>query len=252
MKKYTSLLLALIVSLFASGTAGAALYTWVGATADMSDANNWSPNDGPPFGDDTLFNNSATTKLSLNPNGFFNSNAITFSGATYSFASASIFDSISIGTGSGSLTLSSAASVNFSDQAINLNDAMSWSISGNSSLISAGAVDTSDKALNILYGVSETNTVRLNSIVFGSSGSIVVTNWGGTLGSYGGANNQLRFSVDPTAYLSKISFAGYAGSTAATQNMGSYYEVIAVPEPTTWALLAGSLTTVMILRRRRS
>jgi len=29
------------------------------------------------------------------------------------------------------------------------------------------------------------------------------------------------------------------------------FNVVAVPEPTTWALLAGSLTTLMVLRRRR-
>jgi len=250
MKNNISLLLAIAVVLLVSTVAHAAVYTWVGDTADMADANNWAPNDGPPFGDDAIFNNTATTKLSLHPNGFFNPNAITFSGATYSFASAGVGDLINIGAGS--LTLASA-SVDFSDQAINLNDSMEWSISGNSSLTSAGAVDASDKALNILYGVSETNTVNLNSIIFETSGSIVVTNWGGTLGAYGGVNNQLRFSVDPAAYLSKISFAGYAGSIAATQNMGSFYEVVAaVPEPATWALLVGSLTTVMIFRRRRS
>jgi len=245
------ILLFLALSLLVSNRAGAAVYTWVGTTSDMSDANNWSPNDGPPFGDDTLFNSSATTKLSLNPNGFFNSNVVTFTGATFSFSLAAGGDELNIGAGSGALNLSSAASVNFSDQTININDAMTWSISGNSSLTSAGSVDTSNKLLNIVYGASQINTVKLSSVVFASTGSIVVTNWGGTLGAYGGANNQLRFSGDPTAYLGKISFAGYAGSTAAAQNMGGYFEVVAVPEPGTWALLAGGLTTVMVFRRRR-
>lgn len=31
----------------------------------------------------------------------------------------------------------------------------------------------------------------------------------------------------------------------------SWSDVVTIPEPTTWALLAGSLTTLVIFRRRR-
>ena len=64
-----------------------------------------------------------------------------------------------------------------------------------------------------------------------------------------------------TGYYSGIwTASGSAGAEAFTFNNGNqlitfreasgYLNV--VPEPTTWALLAFSLTTVMILRRRRN
>lgn len=74
-------------------------------------------------------------------------------------------------------------------------------------------------------------------------------------------------SMTPTGTLTSVSIAGsYSGALtevtpgnwAATFNSldwtykASTGVLAAVPEPPTWALLAGSLTTVMIFRRRRS
>jgi len=238
-----------------SGAFAQVAYTWTGASSDLSVDTNWSPAGGPPstFGPDTaLFDATGITKTNLTPGGVgFSSQVVTFTGATYTFAAAGGGDSIGIGDGvSGSLVLSLGANVNFNSQSIAIQNSMDWGISGNSVLTSGGVVDVSTYALNVLYGVSETNVVSFSSVAFSGAGAITIANWGGTLGTFGGANNQLRFSVDPTAYLSKISFVGYAGSTAATQNMGSYYEVVAVPEPSTWLFLAGGLTTVMVFRRR--
>lgn len=233
--------------------APAATLTWVGATNDLSLDSNWSPATAP-FADDVIFNASATTKLGLDPGGPISVNQMTVTGSTYSFAASAGGDAIGIGAGTGALNVTAGASLNFSDQAVTLNDTMTWTISGNSSVTSSGTVDTTDKVLTILYGASQTNVVSLNSLVFGTTGALSITNWGGSLGVYGGANNQLRFAVDPSSFLSKIAFVGYPGSIAATQNMGSFFEVVpaAIPEPQTWLLLAGGLTTLLVLRRRRS
>ncbi len=128
---------------------------------------------------------------------------------------------------------------------------MSLSVSGTSSF-QGGAFDASNLALGINFGAAQQNIARFGSLNLGASGNLTISNWGGTLGAFGGANNQLRFTSDPTALLSKISFSGYSGSTAATQNMGAYWEVVAVPEPSTWLLIGLGLTAIVIFRRRKA
>ncbi len=252
--KILSLLAAATIGL--SGSLSATLFTWTGANAQLDAEGNWSPAGGPPsaFGpDDALFNASGVTKSGLTPNGtIFSVENLTFSGATYSFAASGLGDGINIGTGaSGGVGILAAASVNFSDQFITLNNSMDWNISGNSSF-TGGQINSANLTLDINFGVAETNTARFGSLALGGTGSLLVTNWGGTAGVYAGANNQLRFTNDPTSFLNQITFVGYAGSTAEASFNGTYYEVIAVPEPTAMALLAGSLTAVMVLRRRRN
>jgi len=50
-------------------------------------------------------------------------------------------------------------------------------------------------------------------------------------------------------YFGWANLTGTASTT--TDIVLTSFAVDAVPEPTTWALLAGSLTTIMVLRRRR-
>lgn len=226
------------------------LYTWTGASALLDLESNWSPAGGPPsaFGPDSaVFDASGTTKTGLTPNGTgFSVLNMTFTGATYSFASKGGGDGIGI---DGALLLSGGASVNFSDQEITVGAPMSWTLSGNSSF-TGGSVNASNLALNIAFGASQLNIASFGSLDLGASGTLVVNNWGGTAGIYSGANNQLRFTVDPTVLLPKISFTGYTGP-AATQLVGSYYEVIPVPEPSTYALLGLALAGCIAFRRRR-
>jgi hypothetical protein len=254
MKTTAKILIACGLVFAMPGISSASVYTWSGATADLSLDTNWTPAGGPPsaFGDDAVFNTTGTTKSGLSPNGVFSAVTMTFTGASYSFGSKGGGDFISLGDGGGgNLIMSSAASLSFNDHDVTLNNAMTWSITGNSSFTSTGSVNATNFALGIGFGVGETNVTLFSNLNLGASGSLLIGNWGGAVGAFGGTNNQLRFSNDPTALLDKISFAGFA-DPAGTQNMGSYWEVAPVPEPNTWLLTAVGLTLAITFRRRRA
>ena len=114
----------------------------------------------------------------------------------------------------------------------------------------------------------------INAITYGKfagAGSLQLDNsLGFNFTAATGAGSWDIASMTPTGTLTSVSIAGsYSaaftevtpGNWAASGVSGldwSYkastgvLSAVAVPEPTTWALLAGSLTTVMIFRRRRS
>ncbi|MFZ4778000.1 MAG: PEP-CTERM sorting domain-containing protein, partial [Terrimicrobiaceae bacterium] len=79
---------------------------------------------------------------------------------------------------------------------------------------------------------------------------------GGLLGSvtiYGSGGYVTTLSNSSGTTWSGLANLGYGSGTQSftfTQSDGNL--IVAVPEPTTWALLAFSLTTVMVLRRRRN
>jgi len=62
------------------------------------------------------------------------------------------------------------------------------------------------------------------------------------------------YALTPTANVDTVVFAINTNQAGATTGYAGFSEVrfAAVPEPATWALLAGGLTTVMVLRRRRA
>ena len=102
-----------------------------------------------------------------------------------------------------------------------------------------GSLSLSSSTASFLDFGSGSSTLRFSGISAGT-GTLVVNNW--NLNS-----DHLNFTADPTAFLAQITIGGGAASVIAQTG---YFEV--VPEPATWALLAFSLTTVTILRRRRS
>ena len=80
--------------------------------------------------------------------------------------------------------------------------------------------------------------------------TLTITGWTGTAGASGTAG-KIFFGSNASGLssgqLSQINFTGYSpGATILSTG-----EIVAVPEPATWALLAFSLTTVMVLRRRQ-
>ena len=99
-----------------------------------------------------------------------------------------------------------------------------------------------------------------NSVIqFGAVGPhtvgmiLSITNWDGTAGS-GGGPERLLFAGDPSAFSDQYSqtdvlFNNTPGYTLV--DFGDYYEVTAVPEPTTWIGGALALAAIGVMRRRR-
>ena len=115
---------------------------------------------------------------------------------------------------------------------INVSTALTYG--GELQLVFGGAITSDPAPLALFTGV--TGSGNLGSVtIYGSGGykTTLLDNsgvWSGTADlAYGGGAQQFTF-------------------TQATGNL----LVTAVPEPATWALLAFSLTTVMVLRRRRA
>ena len=84
-----------------------------------------------------------------------------------------------------------------------------------------------------------------------SGSTLTITGWTGTAGA-SGTDGKIFFGSSAagltSGQLSQINFSGYSnGATILSTG-----EIVAVPEPATWGLLAFSLTTVMVLRRRRN
>ena len=80
-----------------------------------------------------------------------------------------------------------------------------------------------------------------------------ITNWDGTPGTGGGAE-RLLFTGTTTDFTSlfgqnDVTFNGLAGYDAV--QFGGYYEIAAVPEPTTWIAAALALGALAFTQRRR-
>ena len=236
------------------------IVTWLGTSADLSLETNWSGGVAPSSANTANFTSSAATKTNLTLNGEdFTAQVIQFISSNYTFEAPAGPGNIVIGDATtGGLNLSSAT-VDFDAQSIFLNNNMSWSVSGGSQLASSGTVDTTGGgsldgiALTLAFGAGQTNNrATFGTFDFGTTGTLTVTNWGGTPGQFGGVNNQLRFSSDPTGDLPNIKFTVGASTLNSTaQNFGSYWEVVPVPEPATCFLLAGGMACLGILRHRR-
>lgn len=166
----------------------------------------------------------------------------------------------------GGLTLTSSLAVSGGTLqlgASNILNDVELTLSGGT--LSTGATTGFNETLGTLdLNTSATLTLALgtgtHSLSFADSHSInwsgstlTITGWTGTAGA-SGTSGKIFFGNSAagltTAQLSQINFigAGYS-SGAAILSTG---EIVAVPEPATWALLAFSLTTVMVLRRRRN
>lgn len=85
-------------------------------------------------------------------------------------------------------------------------------------------------------------------------GTLDIANWDGVVGQFGGTD-QLRFTQELTqAQLGSIMFNGQlAAQQSFFSDDGGYWEVAAIPEPTTGLLFATGLAgLLMVLRRRPS
>ncbi len=179
---------------------------------------------------------------------------VTFSGSSANTYSSTISTEVVAGTlllqkssgnalTSSSVTVDSGATLKLG-AANQISDSSALTLSGGTFATGGlsetlGALTLTNSTASFLDFGSGNSTLRFSGISAGT-GTLVVNNW--TFGS-----DHLNFTADPTAFLGQITIGG-GGASVITQS--GYFEV--VPEPATWALLAFSLTTVMILRRRRS
>ena len=100
--------------------------------------------------------------------------------------------------------------------------------------------------------LSSNSTISLGptaAIAFADSSALP---WSGTLSLTGfvSGNNQLKFGTS-TLGLTPIQLGLFSAAGVTSFGLDASGYLTAVPEPSTWALLAFSLTTVMVLRRRR-
>jgi autotransporter-associated beta strand protein len=124
-----------------------------------------------------------------------------------------------------------------------LNNAATMTLSGGT--FNTGGFSDTVGALRLINSTGSSldfgsgTSVLLFSGITSDTGTLALSNW--TFGS-----DSLRFTSNANLLASSFTVNGGA---AAILDQGGYYEI--VPEPTTWALLAFSLTAMMVLRRRR-
>jgi len=117
---------------------------------------------------------------------------------------------------------------------INVTAALSYG--GELRLSFAGAIDNSATAFDLFAFGAVTPSNSFSSVTLYNTGGQV----GGSL-------------VNSSGIWSGIANLGYGtGMQSFSFNQSTGDLIVAVPEPSTWALLAFSLTTVMVLRRRRN
>jgi hypothetical protein len=125
-----------------------------------------------------------------------------------------------------------------------LNDTTTLTLSGGSFQAggfsdTVGAMTLTNSTTSFLDFGSGTSVLLFSGIT-ANTGTLAITNW-----SFG--SDSLRFTSNADLLASSFTING---GSASILNQGTYYEV--VPEPSTWALLAFSLTAVLVLHRRRS
>ena len=125
---------------------------------------------------------------------------------------------------------------------------------------SRGAAGSDYDTINVSTALTYGGEMRLTFAGLVASNATPFTLFTGAAGSssfgsvtiYGSGGSLAGSLTDSSGTWSGLADLGYGGGTQQftfTQSNGDL--IVAVPEPATWALLAFSLTTVMIFRRRR-
>jgi hypothetical protein len=144
----------------------------------------------------------------------------------------------------------------------------------NGPIIFSSLVNTATQNVSVTDAVSFTNNVYLTLTTNSNYGRYNL-NAGAAINLTGASvkidpTSTYAGAVGDTFQLFNVASGTWSGVTGTTLDVTSLptlttgqwsttnfttngsISVVAVPEPTTWALLAGSLTTVMVFRRRRS
>ncbi|MEI6493349.1 MAG: autotransporter-associated beta strand repeat-containing protein [Verrucomicrobiota bacterium] len=221
---------------------------------------------GSNVGLNTTAGNFTYSNTIANPNGGANSlgliklgsNTLTLTGNnTYNGTTAVKAGTLELAATGGSQALRSTSGITvlstgtlLLSQSDQINNSATVSLGGGTVKFGAAVSEGTTSAVGVgVLSLTSNSTIDFNNfggtITFSNftpgAFTLAVTNW--TSGS-----SHLIFNADQTANLSSFT----VNSNVASQNVlgAGYYEI--VPEPATWALLAFSLTTVMVLRRRRN
>ena len=112
---------------------------------------------------------------------------------------------------------------------------------------------TLDSGSFLTFSLTDTLHVSTGAVNFGLGG-FGVANLSGLTNSVAAGTYQLISGTVNTANLNNVGLANafeLGGGKSAYFQIASL-DLVVVPEPATWALLAFSLTTVVVLRRRRA
>lgn len=264
--KITYLLLILGITVGTTNSSFAAVKTWDNGVGDTlwTSGDNWDPSGAPNNGDTIIVGaNPSFDIISVDAGSVQIASFTTNSGVSAFSVDPLSGDTLQV---NGAITNNSSNTTSFSIGVIAGASAI-WS--GN--LNFAGSVnifaDVTPFTITLGSGnISFTNQINLR--VFGSSSYSIFNISGGSVAFTGTINlaggtyaSVLNESYDFTngnftgATLGSLpALADGVNTQWDTSNFlaNGTITVVAVPEPTTWALLAGSLTTVMIFRRRRS
>ncbi len=111
---------------------------------------------------------------------------------------------------------------------------------------------SSYSTLGVEFSVSGTNPDLPASIDFFDSGFAVANTYTFTTVGVGAVPSVVSLVLDTPGTGNMNDIIGFALNWNGAGSINSTFtNFVAVPEPATWALLAGSLTTIVILRRRR-
>ncbi len=113
---------------------------------------------------------------------------------------------------------------------------------------------TANSTIDFGTGNSIIEFAGLGAHTAGTGPDLAILNWTGTLFTPGGTD-QLLFAGTTTDFTSKfdqsdVSFNGIDGYTA-IQIAAGYYEIVAVPEPSTWLAAALALSAIGFSQRKR-
>jgi len=219
--------------------------------------------------------NSTAASLTKTGNGNLTfSAANTYTGAT-TISTGTLVLSGSGTVGSGNLTVASGAKLDISGIT-----GSTYALSANQTLSGSGTVTATGKTLSVagnfnpgsspgtltvdggftLAGTS-VSTFEINGTTSGLFDQLVVNGlltFGGTLNlvtgysfNYGDSVNLFDWTTKSGTFSSIVGTDLGGGNSWDTANLYTTGVITVVPEPATWGLLAFSLTTVIILRRRR-